>query len=135
MHQKCNYLNWIRINSELRTYKWICSMLVQRSIFIKNMKDYFRITSLRSYIQGGVTSLLLWYLVVDHLPIRLVGKSYMEMGYSDDLVIICEMYDSIIFQLMQSVLDVVWNGYRQHGLGVHFGNIIIVRFTRRRKLQ
>lgn len=86
--------------------------------------------------QGGVSSPLIWSIVIDDLLTRLTDLGYHVQAYADDLVILVRgTAQGVIFDLMQRALTVTSKWCRDRGLSVNPSKTQIVRFTTNRKLD
>src|SRR5699024_703740 len=85
--------------------------------------------------QGGVTSPLMWSLVVDQLLHRLTELGIDCIGYADDIVIVArDKYEGILCDIVEEGLRVTEQWCKSVGLGINLTKTAIVPFTRKRKL-
>ncbi|XP_050311838.1 uncharacterized protein LOC126747328 [Anthonomus grandis grandis] len=94
------------------------------------------IKTTRGTPQGGVTSPLLWSLVVDELLEILTNLGFTCIGYADDIVIVVKgRYKGTLYDLIQRSLSITEEWCTSVGLSINSAKTTIVPFTRKRKMQ
>lgn len=89
----------------------------------------------RGFPQGGVLSPLLWNIVVDGLLKRLEANGVFVQGYADDLAILAiGKFEHTASELLSRALGIVDKWCAEAGLIVNPAKVVIVPFTRRRRL-
>lgn len=116
--------------------RWVCEMLTTRTAETTVGEQTTSIRTTRGTPQGGVTSPLLWSLVVDELLTRLTNQGLTCIGYADDIVIIAKgKFEGTLYDLIQKGLSTTEEWCTSVGLSINSAKTIIVPFTRRRKIQ
>ena len=109
------------------TILWIMCVLKNRRITARLRGEELTVKSIKSCPQGGVLSPLLLSLVIDSLLVELDRESFEVVGYADDIAILVRgKFDSVIFDRMQTALNVMWNWCLRNGLGVNPSKTVLI---------
>jgi retron-type reverse transcriptase len=99
-------------------------------------EEQVTVKTTRGCPQGGVLSLLLCSLVIDKLLNDLDRQRFELIGFAEVVVnTVRENNDSILSESMQSTLNYVIGWCKQGGLSINPTKIIVIPFTKRRKLS
>lgn len=116
--------------------RWIGQILSQREVFSTRGAATVCAEVRRGCPQGGVSSPLIWSIVIDDLLTRLTEMGYYVQAYADDLVILVRgTVQGVISDLMQRALTMTSKWCRDRSLGVNPLKTQIVRFTNKQKLD
>jgi ribonuclease HI len=119
---------------ETDTVTWLDSMLKSRVVTATLGGETIVCTTTRGCPQGGVTSPLLWSLVVDDLLNLLESEGFEVIGYADDIVLMVRgKVESTISSRIQAALNLTWNWCTKHNLSINPSKTVIVPFTKRRE--
>ncbi|XP_062710910.1 uncharacterized protein LOC134288974 [Aedes albopictus] len=115
---------------------WIYTVLAKREITSDLGSSSITVRATKGCPQGGVLSPLLWSLVVDDLLRSLKEKGFEVVGFADDIVIIVRgKYDETVSERMQRALNYTHSWCIKEGLSINPSKVVIVPFTRRRKIN
>jgi len=125
-----------RIGLELTTSRWIFSLLRSRQTTATVQDSTVTVTTPGGCPRGGVLSPLLWSLMVDELLTRLASKGIQCQGYADDIVIIAQgKFKEALCDIIQLGLRMTSDWLNEVGLNLNPAKTVIVRLTKRYKLQ
>nr|CAI5842201.1 unnamed protein product [Callosobruchus analis] len=118
------------------TCDWIRCMLGYGNILTSLHGDPIRLRPARGCPQGEVLSPLLWTVLVDDLLEELVVRGVGFICYEDDLAILIRgKYEDTISELLQQALNIINSWCRREQMSINLHKIVVVPFTKRRKLD
>ena len=116
--------------------RWISSLLHDRIITYETYGKETSVIPTRGTPQGGVLSPTLWNLVIDELLKRLRREGVSNIGFADDIAVICKgKFLNTICETTQRALSIVEKWCKEVGLGINPNKSELVVFTRRRDLS
>ncbi|XP_057332064.1 uncharacterized protein LOC130671935 [Microplitis mediator] len=114
--------------------EWADNMLRSRIVTTELSDTKVRARVRRGCPQGGVTSPLMWLLVINELLVRLEKLGVHAVGYVDDVALMIRGSSSVeIRWRMQRALDLVQNWCTDRFLKVNSNKTEMVLFTKKRK--
>jgi hypothetical protein len=113
---------------------WTGNMLAGRNLTVYNRGRTIEGTPERDCLQGGVLSLLLWWLIVNNLLEDLQTESFHVYSYADDIVIVAGgRFLTSLRDLMEYALKMTYGWCKTEGLVVSPQETSVMIFTRKYK--
>jgi hypothetical protein len=126
----------VRHGCEHTIIQWIRATLDGRVAVAVLNETSMRVAISRGCPQGGVSSPLLWCLVVNDLITRLSGSGVFIQGYADNICLIAVgKFPNTVSGLIQWALSTIEIWCNDVRLSVNPDKTGLVAFTRKRKLQ
>ncbi|XP_057333529.1 uncharacterized protein LOC130672801 [Microplitis mediator] len=123
-----------RFGIEESITEWAHNMLRSRMVTTELSDTKVRARVRRGCPQGGVTSPLMWLLVINELLVRLEKLGVHSVGYADDVALMIRgSSPTEIRWRMQRALDLVQNWCTDRSLKVNPNKTEMVLFTKKRK--
>ena len=116
--------------------RWFWEMLSTRTAEAEIGTKTVVVKTTQGTPQGGVTSPLLWSLVVDELLEELTLAGIHCIGYADDIVIIAQgKHEGTLCDIIQRGFRIAERWCRTVGLSINSDKTAVVPFTRKRSLK